>query len=125
MSLRISPVQSATSSVLGPCPRTAKRKFNDGEDYNLKAVAVYTTKQKRSKNTNEFKSNEDIDLNLGQGLNLTIAKLDNSLLADYVAQRTKRSCPDLSLVELEDRYIPGTFGWHLLLPAVPDAHDRG
>jgi hypothetical protein len=33
--------------------------------------------------------------------------MDGRLLADYVAQRTKRFGGDLSLVELEDRHIPG------------------
>ena len=87
----------------------AKRKHNDGEDYNLEAAAVYSAKRKRSKNINVFKSNEDNNLGLGRGLNLAISKLDSRLLADYVAKRTKSSFPDLSLVELEDRYIPGTF----------------
>lgn len=109
MSLSTSPEQLTTSTGPKPIPRTAKRKRSDGEDYTLEAVAVYSAKWKRSKNTNAFKSNEDINLDMGQGLNLAIAKLDSALLADYVAKRTKRFCPDLSLVELEDRYIQGTF----------------
>ena len=60
--------------------------------------------QKKSKNSN---SDEDYNLDMDRGLNLAITKLDNRLLADYVAKRTKRFCPDLSLVELEDRYISG------------------
>lgn len=57
------------------------------------------------------KANEDQDetLNLEQGVNTSIAKFDNRLLADFVAQRTKRFDPGLTLVELEDRHIPGRF----------------
>lgn len=109
MSLSILPEQSATSTRPNPSPRTAKRKHNDGEDYKFEAIAVYSAKRKRSKNINGFKSSEDNNLGLGQGINLAIAKLDSRLLADYVAKRMKRFSPDLSLVELEDRYIPGTF----------------
>lgn len=40
-------------------------------------------------------------------INTAIGKMDNHLLADYVAQRTKRFGEDLSLVELEDMHVPG------------------
>ena len=53
---------------------------------------------------------EDERLDLEHGLNLAIGKLDSRLQADYVAQRTKRFSSELSLVELEDRHIPGTDG---------------
>lgn len=33
--------------------------------------------------------------------------MDSQLLADFVAQKTKRQLPNLSLVELEDLHIPG------------------
>ncbi|KAL8854885.1 MAG: hypothetical protein Q9221_000391 [Calogaya cf. arnoldii] len=39
-------------------------------------------------------------------INTAISKMDNRLLADYVAQRTKRFGEDLSLVELEDMHVP-------------------
>lgn len=40
-------------------------------------------------------------------INTAIGKMDNRLLADYVAQRSKRFGEDLSLVELEDIHVPG------------------
>ena len=46
-------------------------------------------------------------LDLAKGLNHAIARLDSPLLADYIAQRTKRFAPHLSLLELQDRYVPG------------------
>ncbi|KAL8641536.1 MAG: hypothetical protein Q9226_008620, partial [Calogaya cf. arnoldii] len=39
-------------------------------------------------------------------INTAIGKMDNRLLADYVAQRTKRFGEDLSPVELEDMHVP-------------------
>ena len=50
---------------------------------------------------------EDESLDSEQGLNTALGKLDCRLLADYVAQRTKRFAPDLSMIEMEDRYLPG------------------
>ncbi|RFU28134.1 hypothetical protein B7463_g8191, partial [Scytalidium lignicola] len=40
------------------------------------------------------------------GINNAIAAMDNQLLADYVAQQTRRFEDQLSSVELEDKYIP-------------------
>lgn len=40
-------------------------------------------------------------------INTAIGEMDNRLLADYVAQCTKRFGEDLSLVELEDMHVPG------------------
>ena len=90
-------------------PRTAKRKQNNGMDYDLEAVAINSGKRKKAKTSKVHRSNEDENLNLVQGLNLTIAKLDSRLLADYVAKRTKCFSPNLSLVELEEMYISGIF----------------
>ena len=42
-----------------------------------------------------------------ENFNPAIAGLSSQLLADHVAQRTKRFAPELSAVELQDRYIPG------------------
>lgn len=50
---------------------------------------------------------EDDDLDLAAGLNNAFSRMDNQLLADYLAQRTRKYESDLSGVELEDRYIAG------------------
>ena len=86
---------------------TKKRKCSDGEISDHEAVLENTPKRKGTKKSKKSKSDEDCNLDLGRGLNVAIAKLDNRLLADYIAKRTKRFFPDLSLVELEDRYISG------------------
>lgn len=58
-------------------------------------------KQRRKKAAPE----EIIDLD--QGINTAIGKMDNYLLADFVAQSTRRFGKHLSLVELEDDRISG------------------
>ena len=95
------PNNNAPSSSPSPS-RTAKRKRNTGDDQ--EATPIKPAKRKKAK---KAKPDEDENLDLKQGLNLAIGKLDSRLQADYVAQRTKRFSSDLSLVELEDRHIPG------------------
>ena len=90
-------------------PGTAKRKRNDGMDYDLEAIAINSGKRKKAKTSKVHRSNGEKNLDLVHGLNLTIAKLDSRLLADYVAKRTKWFSPKLSLVEFEEMYISGIF----------------
>jgi len=52
---------------------------------------------------------EGDDLDLSTGINKSFAHMDSQLLADYVAQRTRKFESDLSSVELEDRYISGKY----------------
>jgi hypothetical protein len=52
-------------------------------------------------------ASEDDDLDLSMGINKSFALMDSRLLADYMAQMTRKFENDLSSVELEDRYIPG------------------
>ncbi len=49
------------------------------------------------------------DFDLLAGINKSFAHMDSRLLADYVAQRTRKLESDLSSVELEDRYISGNY----------------
>ena len=88
-------------------PHTAKRKRVNGIDYDLEAAAITSEKRKKVTLSRVHRLNEEKDLDLDRGLNLTIAKLDSRLLAGYVANRTKWAFPDLSLVELKEMYIPG------------------
>ena len=89
--------------------RKAKRKRTDGKGYDPEAVVVNSGKRRKSKTSKVNRSSEENNLELDQGLNMTIAKLDSRLLADYVANRTKRFLPYLSIVELEEMYISGKF----------------
>lgn len=58
---------------------------------------------------------EDDALDAELGVNHAIAHMDPRLLADHVAQRTKRFKPDLSIVEREDWHVPGEKGAHKTL----------
>lgn len=91
-----------------PIRTATKRKRNDSDNTDLKAVPAAPGKRKGSKNSKVSKSHEDGNLDVEQGLNLVFGNIGNGLLADYVAKRTKRFFPELSLVEFEDRRIPET-----------------
>ncbi len=77
-----------------------KRDNHDGQE----STVAKPAKRKKAKKAKQD-DNENLDLEIG--VNLAIGKLDSRLLADYVARRTKRFFPNLSLVELEDLHIPG------------------
>lgn len=94
--------ESIKSSLPPAQPQPAKRKRPDGDnDYNDPLKPIKRKKAKRAK----YEHDEGLDP--GLGLNLAIGKLDSRLLADYVAQRTKRFAPNLSLVELDDLHVSG------------------
>ncbi|KAI1001010.1 hypothetical protein K3495_g7186 [Podosphaera aphanis] len=52
---------------------------------------------------------ENTDIDIEAGLNLGFHKMDSQLLADYIAQRTKKYQSDLSSIELEDKYIKASY----------------
>ena len=64
-------------------------------------------KQRKSKKS---ESNDDAHLNEFSNINSALGKMDNRLLTDLVASKTKRFLPNLSLVELEDLHVPGEKG---------------
>ena len=59
-------------------------------------------KQAKAKNIDE----DDLDQELG--VNHAFERMDGQLVADYVNARTRLYGKDLSSVELEDKFIPGT-----------------
>ena len=66
----------------------------------------------RKRNAKRLKTQKSVPLdssNRAADFNPAIAGLSSQLLADHVAQRTKRFAPELSAVELQDRYIPGIY----------------
>jgi hypothetical protein len=61
------------------------------------------------------------DLDVEAGLNLAFARMDGQLVADHIAQKTRRFGTDLSPVELSDLYISGeclTASWPLVVLSV-------
>jgi protein CMS1 len=95
-------VPTASSPTSPSSLQATKRKRND---HNGRESAVANPNKRRK--VKKVKQDNDENLDLESGVNVAIGKLDNRLLADYVARRTKRFSPNLSLVELEDLHIPG------------------
>ena len=94
---------------LDSCEPSAKRK----RDQEHRSAARKPKRKKKQKMAQLEDSEADETFDLKAGVNTAIGKMNSSLLADYVARRTKRFGPDLSLVELEDRHIPGTHGIYM------------
>lgn len=63
--------------------------------------------KKRRSGKGKGLADDDGTLDLEQGINTAIGQMDSRLLADWVAQQIRRFAPDLSMVELEDQYLPG------------------
>lgn len=86
-------------------PKAAKkRKLEDDSVSNVQKAK----KRKRSKKPKDV---DDAALDTELGVNRAIAQMDSKLLADHIAQRTRMFRPELSTMEIEDSYIPGTCGW--------------
>lgn len=75
----------------------------------LKRKAGEDAPAKANKKKRKNKNPEDESLDMELGLNTLIARLDNQLMADYLAQKTSRFGKDLSTVELADLTISGSF----------------
>ena len=90
-------------------PQLRKRARYDEVDDGPEVPEMRPVKQAKKRKARPGIQDQDIDLDLERGLNLAIGKMDRGLLADYIAQRTKRFRNDLSAVELEDLHIPGKF----------------
>lgn len=80
---------------------TSKKRKRKGDSAHISKKAAKQTKFK--------KPNEEDELDLEARMNSAFSHMDSQLLADYVAQRTKRYEDELSSIELEDKYIAGTF----------------
>lgn len=81
--------------------KAKKRKHAEDDPQSTKKVA------KRPKRKNPI-APDDEEYDMERQVYKTIAHMDGKLLADYHARQVKRFEPDLSLVELEDRRVPGT-----------------
>lgn len=89
----------------------------------LEQVGSFPTPEKSSHIQKKRKRNSDKDqapkktarliddegLDTEKGINTAFSHMDNHLLADYMAQRTRKYENDLSLIELEDKYLPGEY----------------
>ena len=96
-------IEQLSDSDAPNAPKPAKRKRD--------------TEEKQSAKRRKLKKPKDVDdnaLDAEAGLNHAIAHMDTRLLADHVAQRTKRFKPELSLLESEECHVPG-----IILPLPP------
>ncbi|KAL9120414.1 MAG: hypothetical protein Q9187_003037, partial [Circinaria calcarea] len=89
------------SKTFPPSSQRAKRKRTADDS----TAIIRTPKTKKTRNLGPI---FDQGLDLENGVNTAIGTLDSHLLADYVAQKTKRFDDNLTMVELEERRIPGT-----------------
>ena len=83
---------------LSPSPQPSSKRKRDDDGQKKKSH-----KRKRTKKPKDI---DDADLDEEAGINRAVGHMDPRLLADHVAQRTKRFESELSFVELEDRYLP-------------------
>jgi len=84
--------------------KPAKRKIEQIED------AANTQKSASKRRKSERKTDiYDEALDTEKGINNLFAHMDTQLLADHIAQKTKRNLDDMSVVELEDLRIPCGF----------------
>jgi len=104
------PTASPEPELASP-PVSKKRKRNLNLNSSLKETSIGETSagKKRRRPKSKSKATEEDELDLEAGTNNAFSHMDNHLLADYVAQRTRRYESDLSSIELEDRYIPGKY----------------
>jgi hypothetical protein len=107
------PLMEPLSPSASPEPETrpagSKRKREDGDEDEAPVPQTKAAKRKKAKNAKKAKQPKDIEedaLDLEAGVNHAIAHMDSQLLADHVAQRTKRFHTELSDMELEDLHIP-------------------
>lgn len=89
------------SDSLSPKPHTTGKRKRDEEP------TAETQKSKKRKRLKKPKAVDDDALDVELGVNYAVAHMDSRLMADHIAQRTKRFRSELSLVEIQDNYIPG------------------
>ena len=64
--------------------------------------------KKKKRRRNKQISEDAKDDGKKDGIDESIGKMDERLLADFFAQQAKRNNEELTAVELSDLYIPGT-----------------
>ncbi|KAK5133484.1 hypothetical protein LTR08_007726 [Meristemomyces frigidus] len=91
-------IESSHSGSPAPQPSTKRKREDD-----VKPESKRAAKRKKSKKPKDV---DDEALDLVVGLNHAIAHMDSRLMADHIAQRSKRFRPEMSVVEVEDSYVP-------------------
>lgn len=98
------PLIEPISDTDDPLPtKTSKRKRAADDEDGAAAKKAARKAKRKSKKPQDI---DDSTLDAEKGINTSIGQMDSGLLADYIAQRTRRFQPDLSLVEAEDWRLP-------------------
>jgi len=86
-------------------------KMSLDNDINIKKRKLQDDEKprKKQKKHNRPTRDDDADLDVEAGLNRAFARMDGQLLADHLAQKTRRFGTELSPVELNDLYISGEY----------------
>lgn len=96
---------SIDRSSASPAPRKRTRELQEDDE----PIATQAKKPKRRKTSKKAKDGTFEDVDIEKGLNNAVGRMDSQLLADFLAQQTKRHGGDLSTIELQDMYLPGTY----------------
>jgi len=105
----------SSTSPAPPTDNDRKRKITDDDDVDEKDNTASKASSKRLKRQ-KFKEKKNAkaaanpsyaDIDAVTGLNTAIGRMNASHLADYIVKQTKKFQPELSVVELEDRRVPG------------------
>ncbi|WPH01617.1 Protein CMS1 [Acrodontium crateriforme] len=99
-------IEEISGSEGSPAPPSNKRKRSADEEENEKPISKRAAKLAKSKKSKKPADVVDDALDTELGINKAIAHMESRLMADHIAQRTKRFQPDLSLVEVEELFIP-------------------
>ncbi|TVY40569.1 Protein CMS1 [Lachnellula subtilissima] len=84
-------------------PTISKKRKRNPTKVTSAGEAPVGKKKKKPKTKAKAKAIEEDELDLETGINKAFSHMDSQLLADYVAQRTRRYESDLSSIELEDK----------------------
>ncbi|TVY57570.1 Protein CMS1 [Lachnellula cervina] len=98
--------RSSASPEPPASPLTSKKRKRNPTKETSAGEAPVGKKKKKPKSKSKAKVIEEDEFDLEAGINKAFSHMDSQLLADYVAQRTRRYESDLSSIELEDKYIP-------------------
>nr|POE90128.1 protein cms1 [Quercus suber] len=88
-------------------PATLNKAIKRKRDEDTTASSIKKAKKQKQRKSKKPKDVDDGALDVENGINHAIAHMDSRLLADHLAQRTKRFQPDLSIVEVDEWHISG------------------
>ena len=91
------PLMEPLSDSDAPAPTKANKRKRDADG----------KKSAKRRKLKKPKDVEDDALDAELGVNHALGHMDSSLMADHIAQRTRRFRPKLSVVEVEDFHLPG------------------